>query len=108
MTRRNTRKWGFLVLLAVLLLGCQEEPMEPAELTVEDRVLDCPLTITVMEMEEVEKGGFPSQFAPRGNQPNYRNRGRVGPGECRRHRGAAECICWHRGSGGFSGNKVDV
>ena len=62
MTQRNTRKWGFLVLLAVLLLGCQEEPMEPAELTVEDRVLDCPLTITVMEMEEVEKGGFPSQL----------------------------------------------
>ena len=62
MTRRNTRKWGFLVLLAVLLLGCQEEPMEPSELTVEDRVLDCPLSITLMEMEEVENGGFPSQL----------------------------------------------
>jgi thiamine biosynthesis lipoprotein len=62
MTRRNTRKWGFLVLLAVLLLGCQEEPMEPTELIAEDRVLDCPLTITLMEMEGDENGGFPSQL----------------------------------------------
>ncbi len=62
MTRRNTPKWGFLVFLAVLLLGCQEEPMEPTERTVEDRVLDSPLAITLMEMEEVENGGFPSQL----------------------------------------------
>ena len=62
MVRRNTRKWGFLVLLAVLLLGCQEEPVAPSELTVEDRVLDCPLVITLMGLEESKKGEFSSQL----------------------------------------------